>query len=127
MVKADVPPAAPLPAQEYTSLEAIDRTAFDDAVTAEAAALKVFNTWMRQLPQTPRDCSDLVNSLQLRARQIGRLVSEVVQRTTVWRQTPYDGPEPVGSPRLSTFFPTVDGLPTARWLGLWRTSGIPTS
>lgn len=100
MVAVDAPRTAPAPIQQYSSLEPIDRAVFDDTVMAEAAALKVFNTWMRQLPAAPADGSELVRSLELRTRHIGRLVSEVAHRKVVWREAPYSGSEPVTAPRV---------------------------
>ena len=49
----------------------------------------------------PRDPSAAVRSLELRFRQIGRLVSDVAERKVEWRETAYAGATPSSAPPIS--------------------------
>lgn len=72
-------------------LAPLDPKVFDNPLLAEEAALKVFAVWAQALPMAPAELSDVVRSLELRVRRIGRLVTEVAKRQAAWREVPYSG------------------------------------
>ena len=75
------PRLAPVPDTLYRQVAPVDRRVFDDAVMAEAAALQTFDAWAARLPHAPPRPSSLVRSLDLRIHHVGRLVSEITERT----------------------------------------------
>jgi hypothetical protein len=101
LVPAQTPRSAALPDQRYRALVQVDPKVFDDPVLAETAALQVFGSWVAQLPMPPSDPSDVVRSLELRIRHIGRLESELVERSLEWRDAPYGGNDPPTGPKIA--------------------------
>jgi hypothetical protein len=94
------PPAAALVSNQPRELLPVDPKVFDDPADAKAAALKVFAAWTRQLPVAPQQSADLVRSVDLKVRHIGRLVTAIAERKAVWRQAPHGHSSPVTRPKL---------------------------
>jgi hypothetical protein len=88
------------PEAEYTSILPVEPTVFDDPKHIEGKAIEVFRAWAARLPRAPNDASDLVRSLELRTRLVGRLTTDLEGRRVAWRSAPYDGRGRVGAPPL---------------------------
>lgn len=101
LVEAHTPRLAPVPQEQYQALLPVDPKAFDEPAQAEAAALKVFAAWTQQFPMAPPDPSSVVRSLELKVRCIGRLVSEVAERTATTRSVPSSASTKVTKPKVA--------------------------
>lgn len=88
------PLEAPLP--RHAELLPVDPVVFEDLVTTEAEALKVFSVWARQHPGAPRDPTRFVQSTEVGFRFLGRLTSEIEHTTLTWREQAYGGPQAPG-------------------------------
>ena len=101
LVAVETPRLAPAPHEQYSMLAPLDPKVFDNPLLAEEAALKVFAVWAQALPMAPAELSDVVRSLELRVRRIGRLVTEVAKRQAAWREVPYSGSERATAPTVT--------------------------
>lgn len=101
LVFAETPSLAPPPEEHYRVVLPVDVKVFDDKAQTEAAAMRVFAAWTRPLPLVPDHPEDLIRSLQLRTRRIGRLLSEVAEREGEWKEEPYSGTGATKDPALS--------------------------
>lgn len=95
------PLQAPLP--RHAELLPVDPVVFEDIVTTEAEALKVFSVWVRQHPGAPRDPSRFVQSTEVGLRFLGRLTSVIEHTTLTWREHAYGGPEAPGQEPQASF------------------------
>lgn len=98
-------PLAPLeaPLPRHVQLLPVDPVVFDDLVTTEAEALKVFSVWARQHPGAPHDPTRFVQSTEVGFRFLGRLTSEIEHTTLTWRERTYNGPEAPGREPEASF------------------------
>lgn len=85
---ASAPSKAPIPETLYRALVPVDAKVFADTAQTESVAIAVFEAWLQDLPFAPRRAAGLIRSLQLRKRSVGRLLSEIVDRTAEWKEAP---------------------------------------
>src|SRR4051812_39730689 len=76
---AGTPPPVPTSAP-YRAVLPVDPAVFADDAEAKAVAKRVFEQWVGGLPRAPARTIDLVRAVDLRTRQVGRLVTELEGR-----------------------------------------------
>jgi len=79
----------------YHSLAEVEPSVFADTTVAEGMARDAFATWVRQCPLVPEDPKTLLSNVRIERRHWGRLESEIVARTSVWREVAHTGPQHV--------------------------------
>jgi hypothetical protein len=94
---AEPPPQAPTSAP-YRAVLPVDPAVFADDAEAKAVAKRVFEQWVGGLPRAPARSIDLVRAVDLRTRQVGRLVTELEGRRVVECCEPAPGREPPRPP-----------------------------
>lgn len=99
--EAKAPSAAPKPQSLYRALVPVAAHSSDDPARTEAAAIAVFEAWLQDLPMAPRHAAELVRSLQLRRRSVGRLITEAVERQASWQESPARKAQQAVPPPLS--------------------------
>jgi hypothetical protein len=92
--------SAPPPESQFHVAHAVDAAVFEHPPRAQAAAVKVFESWAAKIPRAPKNARDAVRSLGLRTRLVGRLVTNIEGRRAVVRTAPYGGRDRVGAPPL---------------------------
>jgi len=90
---AEPPPQAPTSAP-YRAILPVDPAVFADDAGAKAIAKRVFEQWVSGLPRAPARSVDLVRTVDIRFRQVGRLVTELEGRRVVECCEPALGREP---------------------------------
>lgn len=88
-----VPTSAP-----YRAVLPVDPAVFVDDAEAKAIAKRVFEQWVSGLPRAPARSVDLVRAVDIRTRQVGRLVTELEGRRVVECCEPAPGREPPRPP-----------------------------
>jgi hypothetical protein len=93
------PESSSLPAaDQYRALVSVEPAAVEDPTLVQAAAVRVFAAWVRQLPMPPRDPSGLVRGTHIQTRHLGRLTSTIMKRTLSWSEAALPGRSAVSRP-----------------------------
>ena len=103
MVKrAEPPPPPPAPLERHEALVEVPREVFDDLVTTEVEAIKVFSAWVRRHPNPPPDPAALVHASELQTRLVARLHTVLERRSFEWRERAQAGlSKPTRAPAVS--------------------------
>lgn len=101
LAEVQAPRMAPPPEDYYRPIIPVDAKVFGDPSLTEEAALRTFAAWTQFLPMAPADPSDLIRSLELRVKHIGRLVTEVAERRVAWREVPHSGSSRPTKPKVA--------------------------
>lgn len=94
---AEPPPQVPTSAP-YRAVLPVNPAVFVDDAEAKAIAKRVFEQWVAGLPRAPARSVDLVRAVDIRTRQVGRLVTELEGRRIVECCEPAPGREPPRPP-----------------------------
>lgn len=95
------PQAVAPPNEPFRPVLVVDPKVFDDPALTKAAALRTFAAWTRSLPMAPTDPSELVRSIDLRIRIVGRTVSEIADRKVEWKEALYSGSAIATEPKMA--------------------------
>jgi hypothetical protein len=122
-----VPAAAP--EATYSPLALVEPRAFDDPSLLRATVSRLFSSWIKRIPSTPTDGTDLIQQVDVRTRLVGRLVTELEGRRLAWRTVPFSGRGAVGGPpidpsSLDPWNPPADLKATSRYVAsCWTCEG----
>ena len=95
-------PPQPATPDRHVALLDVPRVVFDDLLTTEAEAIKVFTAWIRQHPGAPAEPSALVHASKVQTRFVGRLKTTFERRDFQWQERPHTGlSEPTKRPSVT--------------------------
>lgn len=100
LVTVHAPRLAAPPEDYHRPILPVDPSVFSDPQKAETAALQIFTEWTRGVPMAPADPTDVVRSLEMRIRLIGRLATEVAERKVAWREVALSTSAKVTRPKV---------------------------
>jgi hypothetical protein len=128
---AETPPPVPsvLAAAPYRAVYAVDPVVFGDEAAAKASARRAFEAWVGTQPSGPRRSIDLVRSVDVRTRYVGRVTTELEGRRVVECCEPAASREPLRSPvharqAIDAWNPPPDLARTSRYVAMcWSCHG----
>ena len=79
----------------YRSVLAVDPAVFADEAAVQATAVDAFESWVSTLPRAPTRSADLVRSVAIQTRYVGRIATELEGRRVVECCEPASSREPL--------------------------------
>ena len=87
--------AAPPTMAPYRSVFAVDPAVFTDEAAVQATAMHAFESWVRTLSRAPKQSVDLVRSVAVQTRYVGRITTDLEGRRVAECCEPASSREPL--------------------------------